>query len=450
MSLINSTAIPSAAAAYTIANSLRFEDGSSAYLNRTISSNSNRKTFTLSLWAKRGNMITSAQLLGARSGLTFTLFYFSNNRLNLYDYAGGSEYQATTSATFTNPSIWYHVVLAVDTTQGTQSNRVKIYVNGTLQGMSTNNFPQNFDMQINSTLSGGHQIGRQSTGSDHYDGLLAEMHLVDGQQLTAADFGETVDSEWKPIEYSGSYGTNGFYLDFADSGALGDDESGNTNDWTVNNMAASDQLVASPNVNFCTLDPTDTAGSETWHEGNLKWYSSGSNAGIGRSTTQGDVSSGKWYWEFLAGAGSRAPSLGIVLASEALSSSSYYVGQTSGGYGMFFNGYKYTNGGSSAYGASFGNGDIIGIALDMDNTSITFYKNGSSQGVAWSNISAGAYSPAMGSDQTGRDTTVYANFGRDSSFSGQKTAQGNQDGNGIGDFYYTPPSGYLALCSANQ
>ena len=117
---------------------------------------------------------------------------------------------------------------------------------------------------------------------------------------------------------------------------------------------------------------------------------------------------------------------------------------------MFFNGYKYTNGGSSAYGASFGNGDIIGIALDMDNTSITFYKNGSSQGVAWSNISAGTYSPAHGSDQTGRDTYVYANFGQDSSFSGQKTAQGNQDENDIGDFYYTPPSGYLALCSANR
>ena len=450
MSLINSTAIPSAAEDYTIANSLRFNDNDSAYLSRSLSSASNRRTFTISLWAKRSNQGNSQQLLGCRSGLTFTLMYFSNHRINLYDYAGGSEYSANTSGTYTDPNIWYHVVVAVDTTQGTQANRVKIYINGTQQSMGTNNFPQNFEMQINGTGAGAHQIGRQSTGSDYYDGYLAEMHLVDGQQLTAADFGETVDSEWKPIEYSGSYGTNGFYLDFADSGALGDDESGNGNDWTANNFSATDQVVDSPTVNFCTLDSTDTAGGEEWREGNLLWYSNHSQVGIGRSTTQGDVSSGKWYWEFLAGNGSRSPSLGIVLASEALSASQYYVGQTSNGYGMFFNGYKYTNGGSSAYGASFGNGDIIGIALDMDNTSITFYKNGSSQGVAWSNISSGAYSPAMGSDQTGRDTTVYANFGQDSSFSGQKTAQGNQDGNDIGDFYYSVPSGYLALCSENQ
>ena len=283
MSILNSSIVPVGSTGYDIPYSARFNDDDSAYLSRTISSASNRRTFTISVWAKRGNLGNSMQLLGARSGSTFTLMYFSSHHINFYSMSGGNEYQGSTNAIFRDPSAWYHIVVAVDTTQGTQSNRVKIYINGVQQSMGSNNYPQNYDTQINSTLSGGHQIGRQSTGADHYDGYLAEVNFIDGQALTPADFGETdaTYGHWKAIEYTGSYGTNGFYLDFSGSGTKHTiTANGNTNHSTAQSKIGATGIYFDGTDDYLTVpdsDDWDWAGDftiETWFRADVLGSSS--------------------------------------------------------------------------------------------------------------------------------------------------------------------------------
>jgi len=222
------------------------------------------------------------------------------------------------------------------------------------------------------------------------------------------------------------------------SNDLGIDRSGNGNNWTVNNMAFADQVVDSPTNNFATLNPLDYYSTITLSEGNTKVYMSNGWA-VCRGTIA--MTSGKWYWEVVVGGA--YTQVGVSDTSAPTSLSSWH---SASGWTYYANtGNKYNNNSSSSYGSSYTTGDIIGVTYDADNGQVTFYKNNVSQGVAYT-LTADSISPTSGTVTS--QTDVY-NFGQDSSFAGNKTAQGNQDGNDIGDFYYTPPTGFLALCTKN-
>jgi len=442
---------------YSIDQSLRVPNTDSgtgnAYLNRTPASASNRKTWTYSAWVKRSKLgdggANQSQLIWAAfDGGDADQFQFGDtNNLRFY-LNDATNANIQTTAVYSDVSSWYHIVLAVDTTQATAADRVKIYVNGEeVTDFSTSTYPtQNYDTDWNNNVA--HTIGQSAriNSTQFFCGYMAEIHFIDGTALDATSFGETINGIWVPKNVSGlTYGTNGFYLSFADSAAIGDDLSGNTNDFTANNLAASDVMSGeSPTNNFCTFNALmHRAGSApVLSEGNLTavWsgYWFGSTFGI---------TSGKWYWEYVITAGTVGSEIGIASAdrnfSGGLSNSS--VGTA---YGYKTNGQKFENTTYSSYGASWTTGDIIGIAFDYDSGTLTFYKNNSSQGTAFTGIGADTWIPAF-ANSTGSSMTARVNFGQDSSFAGTQTAQGNTDANGIGDFYYSPPSGFLALCSAN-
>jgi len=358
-------------------------------------------------------------------------------------YAGGVQSRLVTENVFRDTAQWYHILIAYDTTQATASNRVKVYINGASVGFQAGSYPnQNVETYMNSTEV--HKIGTGTHYNVKYDGYLAESILVDGQALTPSSFGEADETygHWKPIEYTGTYGTNGFYLDFADSADLGNDVSGEGNDWTTNNLAATDVVLDSPTNNFATLNPlTVSTHRLALSEGNLKHDDNGAVGGY-LSVASFAFSSGKWYWEVL---GQYYPSSGLdthvgVIPVDGLDwSKAEYTYDNDGR--------KYSNS-HSTYGYAWGQGDIIGVAVDLTSSpsTITFYKNGVSQGQAFSGIS-GEFYPIIYTNSNNQD--LVANFGQDSSFAGNKTAQGNTDGNGYGDFYYSPPTGYLALCTQN-
>jgi len=257
MSVIGSNALAGASGqaagggtGYEIERSLRFNDDDSSYLNKTFSSSGNRRTFTFSFWTKLGdlnayrNIITASSNPGASSSSSpRTEFRWGVDGKILFatNVTGSSWNSVSTNSVFRDPSAWYHVVVAVDTTQATESNRVKIYVNGVQELWSGSPPGQNDETPYNNTY--GHAIGTYANNyNDFFDGYLAEFISIDGQALAPTDFGEFDDSNvWQPKEFDGTYGTNGFHLDFSDTSsdsALGTDSSGNGNDWTVNNLSA--------------------------------------------------------------------------------------------------------------------------------------------------------------------------------------------------------------------
>jgi len=455
MSILNNSIVPASAGGYEIDNSLRFNDDDSAYLSWTPSSDGNLKTFTISIWAKKSNLDTYFQLFNGyvgdgntvRDGLSIN----NGHEIEFLGYNGGVDARYKTSALYRDPSAWYHILVAVDTTQATASSRVRIYVNGSeVTDFSTETNPaQNYSFAGINNSDATHSIG-DNRGSTFADGYMAEVNFIDGQALDPSDFGETGDyGEWKPIKYTGTYGTNGFYLDFENSGSLGNDANG-SNNWTPNNLAATDQMLDSPTNNFATLNALDPSSNQTLSEGNLKQVTSGQ--GISKGTMQ-IPSSGKWYWEVCQ---TDTDQLVIGFAKPTATLSNYLGSDANGwGYGGY-SGVIYNNGGSSAYGNTYTNGDIVGVAFDADNQAVYFSKNntwqnsgdptsGSSKTGAAVTSLTDEYSSASGS----QDSSGVYNFGQDSSFAGNKTAQGNTDDNGYGDFYYEPPTGFNALCTQN-
>ena len=431
--------------AYEIERSLRVNDDDSAYLSRTPSSAGNRRTFTISLWTKRANL-TGALFGSYISDADRATLRFSSDYLE-FQSAGAS---VKTNAVFRDPSAWYHIVCAIDTTQGTQSNRGKLYVNGVQQELSSNNFSQDVETSVNNNSL--HVLGtRWASGSANmlYDGYLAEVHLIDGSALTPSSFAETdaVTGEYKPKKYTGGYGTNGFYLNFSDNSGttattLGKDSSGNGNNFTPNNFATTDAVKDTPTNNFCTLNPLDK-GSITLSEGNLRaTYAAQHETVLG---TFG-MTSGKWYWEVYMGDTSGSGSI-AGLGSNSGGVLNSHVGSTATSWGYENSGSIWNNSSSTSGNAALANGDILGIAYDADVGSIKFYKNNTLQSNSFSSVTANNYMPQVSLYNSGSFWAI--NFGQDSSFQGNKTAQGNADGSGQGDFYYSPPSGYKALCSAN-
>jgi len=440
---------------FPISNSIRLSE--TGYFTHTNDSDSDSRTkFTYSTWVKLTSTSTAHHQLFATTNdyghIYFTADDNSGHTLRVlvgHAGTGGQNFaDIIPTAKFRDYLAWYHIVVAVDTTQGTASNRIKIYINGVLQ---TDFYRTNttYINQNQATRVGGtdlNYIGAQAGVDTYHKGYLAETHYIDNSQLTAASFGETKNNIWIPKDTAGlTYGTNGYRLQYkqtgtsANSSGMGADTSGNDNHWTPVNLVASDVFSDSPTNNFATLNPIATTSAFTIAEGSLKATQS-ANHGIIKSTIS--QSTGKWYCEIGIISGS-SRMVGVALDTSLVTQN--YIGHAADGYGYYSSGQKYSNNSASSYGASYANGDVIGIALDMDGGTVTFYKNNSSQGAAFSSLS-GSFVFAVGDD----GGSVYvANFGQDSSFAGNETAQGNADGNGIGDFYYAPPSGHLALCTAN-
>ena len=449
MSVISNNQLAGAAGqggsdAYEIKRSLRFNSGDSAYLNRTPSSAGNRKTWTWSGWLKRTDGGTSKRgLFGVNS--TNAMIRFNNDdggsNLRVLDNASGG-YDVITKAKYRDPSAWYHFVVSVDTTQSTAADRVKIYVNGVQEDtFYSASYPtQNQDLTFNTAAQ--HNIGRTGSSNNEYlNAYLAEVHFIDGQALAPSNFGEYDDNNvWQPKQYSGSYGSNGFYLNFEDNSsasALGTDSSGNSNTWTVNNLsvtagATNDSLLdtptdyeassGNPGGNYCTLNPLTATTNFTASDGNLKGsMSSGTGGCLG---TMAFPKTGKWYFEVVFDSVPGYNHVGIATAkSNCIVSNANPGYDTTNEFTYWQNGSKTNN---VAYGATFAANDVIGVAFDADAGSLVFYKNGTSQGVNATGLTD-TYFPFI---------PGYSSYTSVSNFGQRPWAQ-------------TPPTGYKALCTFN-
>ena len=446
--------------AYEVANSCRFNDGDSASMSKS-SSSGDRRQFTISAWVKRGVLGTEQQIYGFRqnaSNVSGLFFDGSTDRLKYSDYQSSTNASIVTNRVFRDPSAWYHIVCAVDTDQGTDTNRIKIYVNGTQEtSFAETTYPsQNTDLYVN--VSGqNHYIGTEQSGR-YFDGYMAEVVFIDGTQYAASDFGE-FDSDsptiWKPKDVSGlTFGTNGFYLDFEDSSNLGNDANGGT-DFTESNLAATDQATDTPTNNFCTMNPlANYFPASTFSEGNCKIVT-GSSAYTYNIGTFG-LTSGKWYWEVKYTAADGDPHnvghFGISGKGDP-TANSHPLGYYSTDYGIHAeSGGTITNNNSGTTNSDYDLdiGDILGFGLDLDSGTKTlkFLVNGTDK--IDTNISSspesGAYFPAFGFTYSAGTGTFEANFGGCSAFT---VSSGNSDANGYGNFEYAVPSGYLALCTKN-
>ena len=449
---------------YDVANSARFENSSSDYLNRTPSSASNRKTFTFSFWVKRTKLGTNDTIYNVRpdsNGANRLSFHSTTDTFRIALEPIG-KYIFTTRK-FRDVSAWYHIVAAFDTTQGTASDRVKIYINGVQEGSLVKGdggaatYPdENTDLDINRDVV--INIGRDlETSSDFIDMYLAEFVFIDGQQLAPTSFGEFDEDSgiWKPIDVSGlTFGTNGFYLDFENSGSLGADVSGNGNNFTVNNLTAIDQSTDTPTNNFATGNPLDYSGTApTLGNGNLSITSAELSDKPFRTTIA--VSQGKWYMEYKCEKSGSDNDNHIGLWSAENSLTSNYVGYQLYSWGIFTsNGNKRNNQSYDSYGSAIAQNDIVMIALDKDNGKIWWGKNGT-----W--FASG--NPATGSNEafSNINTVVGSNGFVSFCFLPQQKfslnfgnppftiSSGNTDANGYGNFEYSVPSGYYALNTKN-
>ena len=582
MSVIGSNVLAGAsgqATEFAIERSLRFDSGSSGYLNRTPSSAGNRRTFTFACWIKRAGLGAShVNIFAAGSNRFRIALGAGDGHLQVYEYDGNNfNFNKGTGALFRDPSAWYHLVVAIDTTDATAADRVKVYVNGsriTDFGTSDGNPSQNLDTFVNNT-SNVHYIGTLGDSSNYLDAYLADVYFIDGSALDPTSFGAYDDSGvWQGAAYSGTYGTNGFHLKFDDASsnaALGTDSSGNSNTWTVNNLTANavnynstltaidtSETITNPGNAFDNDTSTTIGGitggikftpiggsqsnvtslrfySQSFGQGGTiklngstiesnydfgsgGWYAFSSSAlsnisntltsfewdrqpGSGSNNndylfgveingtvlvntddkeidslfdspqngTQSDtgaggevsgnyatwnplnkpsaitlsngnldcqlgssdatqlstigMSSGKWYVEITGVSTTGSFFNAIGLAEEGAGG---YLGSDAKGWGYHQDGRKIAGGGASTYGATYTQGDVIGVAFDADNGTLTFYKNGSSQGTAYTGLTSGPYFFACGSSQT-----------KNALNAGQRA------------FAYTAPSGYKTLCTTN-
>ena len=449
--------------AYTVDRSLRFNVGDNTYLSRTPSSAGNRRTWTISFWFKTegGGSLQGQRFWSVHNATVdglYATFAYENDG---FIASLRSHLDLRTTAVFRDPTAWYHVVLAVDTTQSTSSDRAKLYVNNTqITDFNTASYPsQNHEGGWNSTAT--HNIGRELYQTRRYfGGYMTEFINIDGQQYDPSYFGETdaITGQWNPKKYVGSYGTNGFYLNFSDNSGttattLGKDSSGNGNNFTPNNFATGDAVKDTPTNNFCTFNPIKGyTNGVTFSEGNLRCtHGAGGNGG---APVNFGLQSGKWYVEMLIEYNGNGTQVGISGEDSAINSFPITDCLMIGASGEVI-----TNGSNSSpslpVGNTFTDGDIMGMALDITGGTIKWYKNNSLvYTLNLSTMTSGGNSDSVYFFTSGDGSSVTAgrhvfNAGQDSTFRGNKTKQGNADGNGIGDFYYSPPSGHLAVCSAN-
>jgi len=439
---------------YEIENSLRFNDDDSPNVsnnpNAGSGSDGSRTQFSISMWVKRSRVSGTQQFLtSAVATNTFygTIKFNGDNKIQVNLINSGSDQdEIVTDAVYRDVSAWYHLFFVFDKTQAALSNGIKLYVNGVLQTWGTTTYAQNEGYHF-FRPGKTHYIGNYNGQEGYFDGYMAEVHFVDGQLKAHTDFGETDDNGvWIPKEYDGTHGTYGFYLEFKQTGTsenssgIGADTSGNDEHFAVANLAATDVTTDTPTNNFATLNSLDS-GTVTFAEGNCEITCTNGNKDGARGTI--GVQNGKWYFEFklISHAGGDPPQILGVAQSDAQLST--WV--SSGNYAVYEidSGKKRINGSQSTYGATATDDDIIGVALNMDDNEVTFYKNGSSQGTITSATSSGEfYFPYIIDGSTARGHTTQVNFGNPPF----AISSGNTDGL-YGNFEYAVPSGYYALCT---
>ena len=445
---------------YEVANSCRWDDGSSPYMHKTPGGAGNSKTFTFSAWLKIGtdDFPDTTIFSNYTDSNNFFKVYIQGdyNQFGFYNKTGGSvNTTLLTSMYLRDVTAWYHVCVTVDTTQGTDTDRVKIYINGKLASLSTTTYPsQNTDLEVNEARR--HDVGAWSN-SQFFDGYMAEVCFIDGSALAASSFGEFDEDSpqiWKPKDVSGlTFGTNGFYLDFEDSSNLGNDANGGT-DLTEVNLAAIDQTTDTPTNNFATWNPLDNYYAASSFSNANTTVTTGFSANNANVSTIG-VSTGKWYAEIKVVAKTSGINddylIGII--GGEYTANNQNLGNNTESYAYYaYSGASRTNNSQTSYGDTYTAGDIIGVLLNLDDNELKFSKNGTVQnsGTAISITAAssqplGVYFIAAGIWQNGGISTHDANFGNPP-FS---ISSGNADANGYGNFEYAVPSGYYALCTKN-
>ena len=425
---------------FKIEESLRFRSSAGAYLNRTNSAApANNKTYTISLWVKRGVITTTQTLFYAANSSAADYYgivaFVSDNTLQFQDYTASTNGYLLTTQVFRDPAAWYHIVAAYDSTQATSSNRMKLYVNGVrITTFSTETYPAQNSVSSNNAANYVCRFGnffQSPTTYYQYDGYMAEANFIDGQALTPSAFGATdKDGNWSPIAYTGTYGTNGFYVNFRDNTSattMGYDYSGNGNNWTLNNFnvstantsydimfdVPSDQSDGTANNrgNYATFNPLEKGSNVTLSEGNLK-YSTSSASGVNGIVSMRISTGMKSYFEFTCGSVSLYRNISIGGMTYTGDS-----GSISGG-----------TGGTGTY-ATWTTGDVIRFACDYNAGTIACYKNATLQTTVTgiTNTSDWVINAAQSTNTTGEYT---ANFGQR-------------------PFAYEPPSGFKALNTFN-
>ena len=475
--LPGNVASATAAVGYDVANSCRFE--TNAYMGRTPGTASGSGTkATFSCWFKTSFIPDSdTALLTIRNSSTTSMFNIGWSGGGLWvgvldsaSYAGS----VSTARLFRDPSAWYHIVVAYDTTQATSTDRIKIYINGTRETVFTyNTFPSEDHANGALTATTGYTQQLCSYtfgGGSYFYGYVAEAVFCDGQALAATSFGE-FDSDsptiWKPIDVSElTFGDQGFYLDFEASGNLGNDANGGT-DWAESNLAAADQATDTPTNNFCTMNPLDNyIAAATFSEGNCNLvHPSSSNNAFCTSTFW--LSSGKWYAEakVSTSAGSDNNLIGISSVVSPSADNAGSLGQTTSNYSYLGDGggYRYNNS-TTSYGSAYGVNAVIGVYLDLDNNKLYFAEDGTIQAsgtgisiTAAASQPSGLYTISGGDWSSGTGVQWSWNFGGCPAFA---ISSGNADAEGYGNFEYSPNDGgsssfdsaaknFLAICTKN-
>ena len=458
---------------YDVANSARFDDGSSDNIQRTYGTPTNSKIYALSWWVKLSTDPTVGaaghDLWGERADKDNRVFMGLNGtgQFDFFEKSGGSSVlELKTNRLFRDVGAWYHFLLLGDSTQSTASNRIKLYINGVQEtSFATETYPsQNYDFRlaINTTKYFARTgLGGSGLSTNYLEGYLAEAVFVDGTVTAHTDYGEFDEDSpniWKPKDVSGlTFGNNGFYLDFENASSLGADVSGNGNNFTVNNLTSIDQTTDTCTNNWNTLNGLYTASNLNYSQGNTQinagadgWFISAGTIGI---------ASGKFYFEIecdTLGSGtysSESMKIGII-NSEDINDGSGEVNQNNGNHYQS-DGNSGNNGSLSGVGnfATYTNGDIIGVAVDMDNRKIYYHKNGTyinsgnpSTGSNGFDISS-SYDfvlPCVSMYESG--TIAKTNFGTSYPDS---VSSGNSDANGYGNFEYSVPTGFYSINTKN-
>jgi hypothetical protein len=449
---------------YDVANSVRLQD---AYFSKSVTPSS-ATSWTLSFWIKISghNGSSEGYLWSCGSSSVAQGFYITDaGYLGYYGATGYGSDSTLSQGVLRDNSAWYNIIFSVNSGTGT------LYINGvqdaTMSSVAPLNAHTGNEMTVN-TYSG------DKAGFDNFLGYMAEYVFIDGTALDQNSFGE-FDSDsptiWKPKDVSGlTFGTNGFYLDFEDSSNLGNDVSGNNNDYTSSGLASTDQSTDTCTNNFATMNPLDNYyANSTFSEGNLKYTQGSSRFAWNLSTIA--VSSGKWYAEVKLTTSGSFALIGITDRSP-VSTTTKILGSGAYDFSVYqYNGDIYNNAGDSPpnddenYASAYSSGDIIGIALDLDNNKLYFSKNGqwsngsgswdsttfnSSTGVvtitAPASTNNGHYLFASGDYQGGVAPTFEWNFGGTQSFT---ISSGNTDDNGYGNFEYDVPTGFYSLNTKN-
>ena len=462
--------------AYSIDNSCRFNTPDSSYVHKTQGTSTDTDKYTLSVWLKRGSNLGAVNTwFSEGTGLTAQADYNfkADGTMMLYNRDASSNiFQLVTNRKFFDVAAWYHVVLLFDSSQATDTNRMKLYINGVQEtSFSTATYPaQDLNSEVNKGGTKHTWAAFDSNGSivNEFDGYIAEALFLDGTVAAIGDLGEfseTSPTIWKPKDVSSlTFGTNGYYLDFEDSSNLGNDANGGT-DLTEVNLAAADQSVDTPTNNACTLNSLAVATSSAlaFSEGNNKIYNSASSWRPAYGTFP--VSTGKWYFEAkgLLFPGTSYIQIGWV-SLEYTGGGNAALTDEIAGWGNTAPAAIYdsragnvywqnaSTNGNSSYGDSYAAGDVIGVAIDLDNSKIYFaedntWKNsgdptsGSTGTGAYSISSGYTWVPYIGINNATAEATFASPV--------QANTSDATDGNSRGQFEFAPPSGYLSLCSLN-